>query len=105
MDMCAGIDRKTGKLVWEDNSVHDKILHGQWSSPAVGKIGDVVQVVIGQGDGYVRGYRSEDGQTGVGRQLGSRQDSARAVVVAGGGEDRRCSAGGDRAGRWICARV
>jgi outer membrane protein assembly factor BamB len=55
------VDKKTGKLVWEDNSVHDKILHGQWSSPAVGKIGDVVQVVIGQGDGYVRGYEATKG--------------------------------------------
>ena len=56
------VDKKTGKLKWEDNSVHDKILHGQWSSPAVGKIGDVVQVVIGQGDGYVRGYEATTGK-------------------------------------------
>ena len=38
------VNKKTGKLAWEDNSV-EKILHGQWSSPAVGKIGDVVQVM------------------------------------------------------------
>ena len=56
------VDKKTGKLKWEDNSVHDKILHGQWSSPAVGKVGDVVQVVIGQGDGYVRGYEATSGK-------------------------------------------
>jgi outer membrane protein assembly factor BamB len=56
------VNKKTGKLVWEDNSVHDKILHGQWSSPAVGKVGDVVQVAIGQGDGYVRGYEAATGK-------------------------------------------
>jgi outer membrane protein assembly factor BamB len=56
------LDKKSGKLVWEDNSVSDKILHGQWSSPAVGKIGDVVQVVVGQGDGWVRGYEAETGK-------------------------------------------
>ena len=28
------IDRTTGKLVWEDNSVDDRILHGQWSTPS-----------------------------------------------------------------------
>jgi outer membrane protein assembly factor BamB len=56
------VNKKTGKLVWEDNSVHDKILHGQWSSAAVGKVGDVVQVVIGQGDGYVRGYEAQSGK-------------------------------------------
>src|SRR5687767_1748548 len=33
------IDRTTGKLVWEDNSVEDRILHGQWSTPAVGDVG------------------------------------------------------------------
>jgi outer membrane protein assembly factor BamB len=56
------VNKKTGKLVWEDNSVGDRILHGQWSSPAVGKIGDVVQVVIGQGDGWVRGYEAVSGK-------------------------------------------
>jgi outer membrane protein assembly factor BamB len=56
------VNKKTGKLAWEDNPVHDKILHGQWSSPAVGKVGDVVQVVIGQGDGYVRGYEATTGK-------------------------------------------
>jgi hypothetical protein len=33
------LNKKTGKLVWEDNSVFDKILHGQWSSPTVAKLG------------------------------------------------------------------
>lgn len=56
------VNKKTGKLEWEDNPVHDKILHGQWSSAAVGKVGDVVQVVIGQGDGYVRGYEALTGK-------------------------------------------
>ena len=56
------LSKKTGKLVWEDNSVQDRILHGQWASPAVGKIGDVVQVVMGQGDGWVRGYEAMTGK-------------------------------------------
>jgi outer membrane protein assembly factor BamB len=56
------VDKTTGKLVWEDNSVGEKILHGQWSSPAVGPIGGVVQVVIGQGDGWVRGYEAKTGK-------------------------------------------
>jgi outer membrane protein assembly factor BamB len=56
------VNKQTGKLAWEDNSVGDRILHGQWSSPAVGKIGDVVQVVIGQGDGWVRGYEAASGK-------------------------------------------
>ena len=56
------VDKNTGKLVWEDNSVGEKILHGQWASIAVGKIGDVVQVISPQGDGWVRGYEAETGK-------------------------------------------
>jgi outer membrane protein assembly factor BamB len=56
------VNKKTGKLVWEDNSVEDRILHGQWSSAAVGTIGGVVQVVIGQGDGWVRSYEAMTGK-------------------------------------------
>jgi outer membrane protein assembly factor BamB len=56
------VDKATGKLVWEDNPVKEKILHGQWSSPAVGRVGDTTQVVIGQGDGYVRGYDAKTGK-------------------------------------------
>ncbi len=56
------LDKNTGKLVWEDASPGEKILHGQWSSPAVGKIGDTVQVVIGQGDGWVRSYEAKTGK-------------------------------------------
>ena len=56
------VNKNTGKLAWEANHVKDKILHGQWSSPAVGKIGDVLQVVIGEGDGWVRGYEAETGK-------------------------------------------
>jgi len=56
------LNKTTGELVWEDNSVEDRILHGQWSSAAVGELGGVVQVVIGQGDGWVRGYVAETGE-------------------------------------------
>jgi outer membrane protein assembly factor BamB len=56
------IDKTTGKLVWEDNSVEDRILHGQWSTPSVGEIGGVVQVVSAQGDGWVRGYEAQSGK-------------------------------------------
>lgn len=56
------LDRKTGKLVWEDASPGDRILHGQWSTPTVGAIGGVAQVVHGQGDGWVRGYEALTGK-------------------------------------------
>ncbi len=56
------VDKNTGKLVWEDNSVEDRILHGQWSTPTVGEIGGVVQVISAQGDGWVRGYEAQSGK-------------------------------------------
>jgi outer membrane protein assembly factor BamB len=56
------LDKTTGKLVWEDNSVGEKILHGQWSTPTVGEIGGVVQVVSAQGDGWIRGYEALTGK-------------------------------------------
>ena len=56
------LNKKTGQLMWEDNSVEDRILHGQWSTPSVGRIGGVVQVVSAQGDGWVRGYEAETGK-------------------------------------------
>ena len=63
--MCPGIialDKNTGELVWEDNSVEDRVLHGQWSSAAVGELDGITQVVMGQGDGWVRGYVTETGE-------------------------------------------
>jgi outer membrane protein assembly factor BamB len=56
------LNKNTGKLVWEDNSVGEKILHGQWASPTVAKVGDVVQVIHPQGDGWVRGYEALSGK-------------------------------------------
>jgi outer membrane protein assembly factor BamB len=56
------IDKKTGKLAWQVNSVGDKILDGQWSSPAVATVGGAAQVVIGEGDGWVRSYEALSGK-------------------------------------------
>ena len=56
------LDRATGKLVWEDNSVEDRILHGQWSTPTVGEVAGGTQVVHAQGDGWVRGYEAVSGK-------------------------------------------
>jgi outer membrane protein assembly factor BamB len=56
------VEIESGKLRWEDNSVGDRILHGQWSTPAVGDIGGVRQVVHAQGDGWVRGYEALSGK-------------------------------------------
>ncbi len=56
------LNKNTGKLAWADNSVEDRILHGQWSTPSAGTIGGVDQVVSAQGDGWVRGYEAATGK-------------------------------------------
>jgi len=56
------LNKTTGELIWEDNSVDDRILHGQWASPTVGTIGGVDQVIMGQGDGWLRGYAAATGE-------------------------------------------
>jgi outer membrane protein assembly factor BamB len=56
------VDKNTGKLAWQVSDAGDRILDGQWSSPAVGAIGGVVQAVIGEGDGWVRGYEALTGK-------------------------------------------
>ena len=55
------INKHTGELVWEDEPAGEAILHGQWSTPTVGGIGRTAQVIMPQGDGWVRGF---DPQTG-----------------------------------------
>jgi outer membrane protein assembly factor BamB len=55
------LNKKTGKKVWEDNPGTQDSARAVVVA-AVGKIGDVVQVVIGQGDGWVRGYEAMTGK-------------------------------------------
>ncbi len=55
------LNKQTGKLAWKASSIIGRIYNGQWSSPAVGTIGGVAQVVIGEGDGWVRGYEALKG--------------------------------------------
>jgi outer membrane protein assembly factor BamB len=58
------LDKHTGKVYWTDNSPLDKILHGQWSSPAVAIIQGVPQVIFGGGDGWVYSFRADTGKDG-----------------------------------------
>jgi outer membrane protein assembly factor BamB len=56
------VNKTTGELVWEDASPGDRILHGQWSTPTVAEIGGVTQVIMAQGDGWVRGFEALKGE-------------------------------------------
>ena len=55
------LDKQSGRLAWKAASSPGKLYDGQWSSPAVSDIGGTVQVVIGEGDGWVRAYDAAKG--------------------------------------------
>jgi len=56
------VDKNTGKVVWQDNSPRDRILHGQWSSPALGEAGGIMQAFFPGGDGWLYGFDARTGQ-------------------------------------------
>ena len=56
------VNKKTGKIAWQDNSPGDRILHGQWSSPALGEVTGIMQVFFPGGDGLLYGFDAAKGQ-------------------------------------------
>jgi outer membrane protein assembly factor BamB len=56
------VNKDTGKLAWQSNLPGDKILHGQWSSPAYGIINAQPQIVFGGGDGWAYGLKAGTGE-------------------------------------------
>jgi outer membrane protein assembly factor BamB len=58
------IDRNTGKVLWTDNTPRGNVLHGQWSSPAVGVFGGVPQVLMPGGDGWLYSFKADAGKDG-----------------------------------------
>lgn len=55
------LEKATGKVVWKDNSPGKNILECQISSPLVVEIGGKPQVVVGQGDGWLRAFDAATG--------------------------------------------
>jgi outer membrane protein assembly factor BamB len=56
------VNKKTGKVVWEDGSPGDRILHGQWSSPTLGTVDGVPQAFFPGGDGWLYGFNATTGE-------------------------------------------
>ncbi|MGL6076215.1 MAG: PQQ-binding-like beta-propeller repeat protein [Fimbriiglobus sp.] len=55
------LEKATGKLVWKDSSPGKGILESQHSSPLIVEVNGKPQLVVGQGDGWLRSF---DGATG-----------------------------------------
>jgi len=56
------VDRRTGKLVWQDSSPGEGVLHGQWTNPAYGNVKGRPQVVFGGGDGWLYAFDPVSGK-------------------------------------------
>jgi outer membrane protein assembly factor BamB len=55
------VNRETGKVVWQDKSPGDRILHGQWASPSLGEVNGVMQAVFPGGDGWLYAFNARTG--------------------------------------------
>ena len=56
------VHKTSGKVVWQDNSPGEGILHGQWSSPAFAVVEGVAQVFFAGGDGWLNGFNARTGE-------------------------------------------
>jgi outer membrane protein assembly factor BamB len=56
------VEKATGRVVWKDNSPGKGILHLQFSSPMVAEVNGRAQVIVGQGDGWLRSFDAGTGK-------------------------------------------
>jgi outer membrane protein assembly factor BamB len=56
------VDKNTGKVVWQDNSPGEGILHGQWSSAALATVDGVPQAIFPGGDGWLYSFNARSGE-------------------------------------------
>jgi outer membrane protein assembly factor BamB len=56
------VNKKTGKVVWQDDSPGDQVMLGQWSNPAYAVVNGKAQVIFGGGDGWLRGFEAQTGK-------------------------------------------
>ena len=53
------LDKKTGRLVaTDDTRITERLLHGQWSSPSMGKVGDRKLIFYAGGDGRMYAFEA-----------------------------------------------
>lgn len=63
------LDKRTGKLVWSDNSPGGNILHGAWASPAFAVLDGVPQAIFPGGDGWLYSFLAEATDDGKAKLL------------------------------------
>ncbi len=50
------MDKRTGEVLWSDNSPGANVMHGQWSSPTYAVLGGQEQVLFAGGDGWLYSF-------------------------------------------------
>jgi outer membrane protein assembly factor BamB len=56
------VNKDTGKVVWQDNSPGEGILHGQWASPVLAAVDGVQQAIFPGGDGWLYAFNARTGE-------------------------------------------
>ncbi len=56
------VNKNTGKVIWQDNSPGENILHGQWGSASVGIVDGVAQAIFPGGDGWLYAFNARTGE-------------------------------------------
>jgi len=56
------VGKNTGKVVWQDNSPGEGILHGQWVSPVLAMVDGVQQGIFPAGDGWLYVFNARTGE-------------------------------------------
>jgi outer membrane protein assembly factor BamB len=83
------LDKRTGEILWTDDSPGKNIQHGQWSAPAVGVIGGVPQVIFGGGDGWIYAFHAEEWQDKRPKLLWKFDTNAKEAILELGGRGTR----------------
>jgi outer membrane protein assembly factor BamB len=56
------IDKKTGKVLWQDKSPGRNIMHGQWSNPVHAVANGKPQIIFPGGDGWIYSFNPKTGE-------------------------------------------
>jgi outer membrane protein assembly factor BamB len=56
------VNKKSGKLIWKDNSPGKNIMHGQWANPSYAEAGGRPQVIFPGGDGWLYAFDPPTGK-------------------------------------------
>lgn len=54
-------DKRNGNVIWQSNVPGEKVLHGQWSSPAITVVNGQAQVIAPLGDGWIYSFDAKTG--------------------------------------------